>query len=621
MTANLGRLLALPVLTLGLVLLHRFGVPYLLPASVRRALHGRVGQTVAWGTTAFLTAVALWWPAGNTYESYRTFLVHTPLQIQGLAGLALALVPGVVAAEMWFARARFKAAHVALGVVCAVWLVFQAGRPVHLSAPDFDDFFVVDKLTATVDPYWFNDKPFFTIWDFPYRWTTATAGDLLGCFSINGWFALVFVALTALWLERALPDLLGPRWPRSPRLQAWLPWVLAFWLGPVVLSNTVPYELGCATWVLATCLALEWLRTASRAPPVFLALAALALARWLQEGGHNATAVAWLPVYVHGLLVLLRWRAPVVLQAWGAALFADGILDVLFRERRRLEETLENFDGRGMREVILWGLLPLVAALGVAWFTRRPATLTVRRFAALALERPRLSHVWLPYLLAGAAIYFFSNQANLGVPIPGSYAMERGHAWDYATNHARYALFFYPYLVVLVCLLLVPRGWPGLVGLGLCAIAWNAAYVVAFYRGPAKLPAAELGYRRNTRFLEAMRQVLPGLGASTTVSYLPIPRDHGDHYLIRAADPSRPFVSACSAAARRQPSQPLVVTGYSLGVIAKEQGPPDLLLAPPAALHGDVVVLRMDDFSPAALDVWCARRGVSIWNTEDEGRP
>jgi hypothetical protein len=498
---------------------------------------------------------------------------------------------------------------------CAAWFGVYAFLPVHLSAPDFDDFFVVDKLTSTVEPSWFNDKPFFTVWDFPYRLMTAAPGDPLACFRVNGWFALLYVLLTGLWLERALPTLLGAGWPASLRLRACLPWILACWLGPVVLSHTVAYELGCATWVLALCLSLESVRTGPKPSPAFLVLAMLALARWLQQGGHNATAMAWLPVYVHGFIVLRRWRASIPSQAWCAALTSDAVLDVLFRQRQRLDDTMNNFDTAQLRQVLEWGALPLFGALVLVWLLRKPPGRALSRFAVLALTR--LWHVWLVYLMAGGAIYLFANQANLGVPIPaGLRAMLRGRPWDYATNHARYAVFFYPFLVVLVGLLLIPRRRAGLLALGCCVLAWNAAYVVTFYASSGMGPAAHAGYRRNSRFLKAMQEGLGHIDRAVTVAYLPIPRDHGDHYLIRAADPSRTFVSACARSAREDPSQPLVLTGYTLVVISKEHPAPDLLQVPPANLGGDVVVLRMGDLSPAGLDAWCANPRVSVWSTE-----
>jgi hypothetical protein len=100
------------------------------------------------------------------------------------------------------------------------------------------------------------------------------------------------------------------------------------------------------------------------------------------------------------------------------------------------------------------------------------------------------------------------------------------------------------------------------------------------------------------------------------VAYVPIPRDHGDQYLIRAAEPSRRFVSACSGSARAQPSLPLVVTGYALVVIGKENAASSLFVTPHDPLAADVVTLRMADLSPAGLDAWCADPRVSVWSTE-----
>ncbi|MGH7295680.1 MAG: hypothetical protein ACRELB_12130, partial [Polyangiaceae bacterium] len=278
-------LLALAGLTLALALIHRLAARARHrygPAPGPPLSSGLAGlaRAAGWASAALLTALAVTWPDGNTYERYEAMLVATPLRLQALAGLALAIVPGFVALEAWLARPRSRVAHFVLAAVVVAWAAIHARLPIHLSAPDFDDFFVVDKLASRIDPGWFNDKPLFTFWDFPYRWTLGSGAGPLACFAINGWFALVYVVLTGLWLERALPELLGDKWPRSPWIRAWLPWLAAFWLGPVVLSHTVAYELACAAWVLAACLVLEELRTAPRLPPAFLALAVLALARW-----------------------------------------------------------------------------------------------------------------------------------------------------------------------------------------------------------------------------------------------------------------------------------------------------------------------------------------------------
>lgn len=576
----------------------------------------RLVSAAGWALAGLLTVLAVAWPDGNTYERYRQFLVEAPAHLQALAGLALLLVPAVVAAAGWFARPRSRAAHAVFLVACAAWFAVDAHLRIHLSAPDFDDFFVVDKLTATVDPNWFNDKPFFTLWDYPYRWSLGAPAGPLGCFAVNGWFAIAYVVLTGLWLERALPAMLGRRWPASSPLAAWLPWAAALWLGPVVLAHTVAYELACATWVLAACVVLERLRTARRAPPAFLALAILALARWLQQGGHNATAMAWIPVYVHALLVMRRWRAPVLGQAWGAALVVDAALDVLMRQRQRLDDTVNNFDTHQLRTIVRGGVVPLLVALAVLWLLRRPrARLAFPRFLALALDRPSVWHVWLAYLVAGAAIYLLANQANLGVPIPGYTALAKDIPWDYATNHARYAVTFYPFLATLLCVLLVPWGRAGVLLLAACSVAWNAAYVVRFYAGPRGVPAAVDGYRRNSRFLEAMQEALRGVPPAERVAYVPIPRDHGDQYLVRAADPGRHFVSVCAGSARDQPSLPVLVTGYALVVIGKENGM-GLFDVPAGALEGDLVKLRMGDLSPKALDAWCSDPRVAAWSTE-----
>jgi hypothetical protein len=297
---------------------------------------------------------------------------------------------------------------------------------------------------------------------------------------------------------------------------------------------------------------------------------------------------------------------------WGAGLLASAVLDVLLREQRRLGDSMTGFAG-AMPQIVLGGVLPVVAALVWLW-RKTPATWTLWRFVALSWRRPSGAHVWLAYLVPGAAVYLLANQHHFGVPIPGTWLFEL--PWDFATNHARYALFFYPFLVVLLALLLVPRGRRGLAALALCAVAWNAAYVLAFYCGPTGLPADLSGFRRNSRFMDAMSGLLPRLDGMPAVAFVPIPRDHGDHYLLGAVDPRRTAVSACSRWARARPDLPLVVSGHTLGVIGRKIDVQGLLSLEPAARRADVLMLRMHDLAPAGLDAWCAQPGMSGWVEE-----
>lgn len=572
----------------------------------------RAPPTLLYVTLA-LTALAITWPDGNTYEAYRTGLWEVPFWVQWCIGLVLVLVPGYITVRAWVAVRRPPAAHALALAACATWTAVYARLRMHLSAADFDDFFVMGKFVRAVMPGWQNDKSLFTFWDYPYR-VIEGAADPMTRFRINGWFALVYVALVGLWLERALSGLLAPR--LSPRVRAWLPWVAAMHLGPVVLSHTLHYELAAATWILVLCLVLERLRTGPDTPHELYVVAAVALARWLQAGGHNASAMGWMPVYLHGLLVLRQRGASAGAQVWVAVITASSALDILWRERAI--GAASSFDHSLTRLTLQGGVLPLVVALAWLWY-RTPRSWSLRRFVAFTWRRPTITHVWLVYLLCGAAIYLAANQGRFGVPIPGSSLSDPrpwhldDNQWHFATNHARYALFFYPFLVVLLARLLAPRGALGLAALGVCAIAWNAAYVVRFYDVPPEMSATEAAYRCNTRFLEVMRSRLPSLGSTDSAAFVPIPRDHGDHYLARVANPRLHMVPVCSSWARARPDLPVIISRHTAIVIgkdSKESRSPLFVTARATALREDVLVIRMRDLPPGDLDAWCARPDV-----------
>jgi hypothetical protein len=579
------------------------------------------------------------WPDIHRYEAYRALLIDAPLAMQAFAGAALALVPGWIALRGWLAIERPRWAHLLLAAVCGAALLVHTRLPVHLSAPDFDDFFVVDKFTGAVQEGWQNDKPLFTIWDYPYRLIeSAAALEPLDRFKINGWFALVYVLLLGLLLERALTDRLGQRWPRFSR---WLPWLAALHMGPLVLSHGIPYELACATWILTTSLVLDWMRTAAGAPSWPLLLGTLACARWMQANGHAATAMGWAPVYAHGVLVLRRWRAPIVPQVWAAALLVSAAIDMV--SRQRLGGTVGRLPGEKLLEILPWGIVPISLALVGLWWVRRPQDGAFLRFVARTWTEPSGGHVWLAYLGAGAAIYFFANHETFGLVIPATRNVVWNMPWDFGVNHARYALFLYPSLVVLLALLLLSRGGAlGLVILAAWAVAWNSPYVLTFYGGTAaagmsvigdhrtsllpesthrflgsvlgdptgrRLPG--VGYRRNSRFLEAARALMPRLAGEPVVAYVPLSRDHGDHYLVRAVDPKKAVVGACAPWARQRPELPLVVSDHTLDVLIEDGG--SRLIDAGAPYRGDVFVMRMAELPAEALDKWCGGRELAAY--------
>lgn len=551
-------------------------------------------------------------PDGKHFDDYCQWFLGVPMGAQIVLGALLAIGPGVIAYLAWRETPRPPAQLRWMLAGCALWTAIYAFLPVRLSAPDFDDFFVLAKFGGGVESNWHNDKPFFTAWDLPYR-LTMVGDDALARFRINGWFALLYVILTGLWLERLLPALLDRETAqRAPR---WLPWVAAIHLSPVVLANALHYELAAATWILAIGIALERARTAPCCPSAVSVLAWLALARTLQAYGDNSNAIAWVPVFLHGVLVARRWGSTSLLVG-AVVILGSSWLDIGWREHRAIQTALR-MEARQLIEVGVGGVLPL--SIGVWWLWRsKSESMRARDFIARALSRPARAHVWLTYLAAGAAVYLLANKSNFGVPIPGAMHLLARMAdvvidgqvvvWTMASNHARYAGFFYPWLAALLLWLFLPRGRRGAVALIACAGLWNLSYIVQFYGDTRRLSAVETTYGRNTIMLQAAREALLRLEDAPAVGYLPIPRDHGDHYLVRAVDPQRRVLSACAPEASEHPEIPLLVTGHTLRVIAESRAPVPLRDSLATSLQPlDIQSFTFGDLEPNELNRWCEK--------------
>ncbi|MFO0603390.1 MAG: hypothetical protein U0324_09465 [Polyangiales bacterium] len=562
--------------------------------ALRRARWGeRGGGTAAWLATLAFACLAVRWPDANRHRVWAALVRDAPVAAQSLAGVALALAPGVLVAEAWLASAPSRLAWALLAAACGAWAAVYPALPMHLSAPDFDDFFVVDKFLGVVARDWGNDKPFFTVWDYAYRALEPLAAlSPLERFRVNGWFALVYTVGLGLWLRRCFEAL-----PDGPARRA-LPWLLALHLGPVVLSHTLSYELPCGAWVVAVALLLERLHESS-APPLAV-IAALALARSLQAGGHNATAAAWLPVYAHGVLVLRARGASAGEVAWGVVLGASGAAGFARGELGAVTNTVSGFDAARFGRVLAWGWAPLAAcvASAAAALRWREGAGAVKRWALDAWRAPRATHAAAVYLAAGAFIYLSANQDNLGLPRPGAFALERELPWDYGANHARYALFFYPALVAMLGAAALRAKPLGLALLALFPPWWNGAYVTRFYRPPPGHALIEGGYHGNSRYLALARARLRGL---RSVAYLPIPRDHGDHFLALAARPDLKVSSVCGRGVG--PGEPMIITSHTADVLRREGAPPGFA----ELAREDVTLTTAGALPPTALARWCER--------------
>ncbi len=563
-----------------------------------------------WCGAVALSVFAVTRPDPNRFAVWRSLVRDAPVAAQALAGLALALAPGVLIADAFVANGRSRRAIGLLAAASALWAVVYPQLPMHLSAPDFDDFFVVGKFVGATLPTWFNDKPFFAVWDYAYRALEPLArSGVLERFRINGWYALLYVVATGLWVERclaALPDAI------APRVRRWVPWIATLHLGPVVLSHTLAYELPCAATILALSLLLERLRTSARAVDPLAIVAVLATARVLQAGGHNASAMAWLPVQAQGLLALRARGHGGGVLAWGAAIAASAAVDIGHRGFGALHGTARLFD-RGRFEFVLrngWAPLGVLVVMAAFHHRRAEGAGALGRWVADAWRAPRMTHTAACFLAAGAAIYLSANQDNLGLPIPGRWNMEQGRPWNFGTNHARYALFFYPALAALLAGAALPLRHIALPLLAAFPLCWNLAYVTHFYRSPPGFPLEEASYHRNTRYLAAARLRLAQ--RPREVTFLPIPRDHGDNFLARVAQPGLTVTPLCPTD-RSTSDAPLLLSAHTLAVLDQERAPPELV----RITTEDVALSPRDVVAAAPLAAWCARPALRPKAPED----
>ena len=127
---------------------------------------------------------------------------------------------------------------------------------------------------------------------------------------------------------------------------------------------------------------------------------------------------------------------------------------------------------------------------------------------------------------------------------------------------------------------------------------WNHAYVTQFYRTPPGFELPNGGYHRNTRYLTQARVALRD---HRRVAFLPLPRDHGDHFLFLAARPDGEVRSACEAVT--PDDLPFAITSYTAAVIRKEGGPAALV----QVARGALTLTTVGALPREALTRWCAR--------------
>ncbi len=575
-----------------------FSVPLLRVATAALLALG-VGLTV-WSTELRM--------AGNPLFAH-AMLFTQPLAIQAGLGLALVLVAGAFTGLLVlhaFPSSRARAVLLLGGIAL---LFAQSALPIHLSAPDFDDLFTVDKFLGSTAPAWLNTKPDFCSYDFLYRvgdfFVSGVSADRLARFRINAWFWVLYLANVLVLLRTTLAALAVERLGKHLVLFAAL--LAVSWLGPLVLSHTLAYELAGSTLFLLAFNLIEALRRSPASSHVRAAAVALiaACALFLQSFNFDASSVCWGIVYVHALLVLRHLAAPLleriaVVLALGAALWL-----ILGRDPGRY---VDPSDLKNPGQVIdyVMVLLPVAVVLVVTWRSVGGAAEMRTLFATLRGQMSEATALAV-YFLGGLVIYVHANQAKFGILFPNR---RRGFHWDYATNHARYGAFFFPFLFTAwaYALLRHPRLTPRtrFLALAFSWFAWNEPYVAEFYADPGETQGQHAPYRANDRTLAQAELLLAPRDPNETLGFLPIPRDHGDHFLLRAVRPQGAFSDLC-----RKPNDPAVQTvlfsWHTLDVLQESGVKTSIWRAgsPPLDMRRDVWLVPRAQFDPAWLNDWC----------------
>ena len=555
--------------------------------------------------------------AGNPLI-YHEMLIALPLAAQGGIGLLLLLVAswltGLLVLQT-FPSPRARAVF-ALGALTVV--LVHPLLPIHLSAPDFDDFFTVDKFIGSISPAWLNTKPDFCLSDFLYRigdlCVDGVAADRLERFRINAWFAVLYAANVAIVLQTALRSFAARQLGRRQSLFAGA--LALSWLGPVVLSHTLAYELAGATFFLLAFNSLEALRTRAvdgRCAAIGVVLV-LALGLTLQALNFDASSVCWAVVYVHGLLVLRDLRAPRLERLAGGVALLAGAWLVLGRDPGRYVDPADLSKFQQMLDY-LQVTLPIAVVLGVTWFSAGGRDEITAFFRSLRAGTTRATAIAL-YFVGGFAIYLHANQGKFGLLFPNR---RRGFHWDYATNHARYAAFFFPFLCVAWAwaLLRHPRLTPRVRLLLLAAswLAWNEPYILEFYADSGEVAGQHAPYRANDRTMTQLAGLLAPRDPSEVLGYLPIPRDHADHFLLRALWPQAAFTDICRA---REPSSAdltVVLSWHTLDVLRENGVTGSIWRADvrPPDLRREVWLVQRSQFAADWLNAWCGHFDRGEW--------
>jgi hypothetical protein len=475
-------------------------------------------------------------PPADAFGLYRRLLCDLSPTVQGLLGLALLLPAGIVTLHALVRTFPGRAVPAATIATVGFALAYPF-LPFHLSAPDFDDVFVVDKFLCAIGPDWHNNKPFFTVYDFLYRVPGLLPGpaEIGRPFAVNGWLYLLFQANLLLVLHRLVP------WPREsgrslPRIAA----VLALSnLGGLVLAHTVHYELAGAVFLLTgfhfvASIIEDDLSVPARRSAL---LAFCALSALMVPLTNKQMSILWMLGLVHGILGLSRAKALRSEPVMPLLLVVLAGLSFVASNELHRQLDLARFQA-GF--VVLLGAIALAAVLGVRRFFRSGAA---GRFFVGLDERDYRRTVSTAYLLTTTLAFVLPNQHQIGLPVALT------THWPLATNHARYSLPLYPFLAAAI-------GWGlrrlrnrtalALTLAGSLFAAWNFSYLFGFYASSPAFGEGGPAFQRNLRPVMALAAQLEDDG-SGPFFYLPIGRDHGDHFLLAAVRPGLIARNLCEA--------------------------------------------------------------------------
>ncbi len=536
----------------------------------------------------------------DTYERYRLLLHTVPLTLQGTIGLCLLLFASVLTLSL-FLRNAPAAWRPYAALIFLLWCLIYPLLPFHLSAPDFDDFFVFDKFMDSVQSNWANDKPFFCIYDYFYRISDLLPGKTSSPFlrfAVNGWIYVIFQLNFALILWRSLGDAALHALGRKGAVAALFLALLC--LGPVVLSHGLPYELAGAALYLLSFNVLESLRLSDmperRRESLLSAWCALILL--FQFYSTKQLNLMWLVAFGHaGLILFSMGRLKRHILLWIILLSASSM--IFFRVNSNgLARAVTNQVEPGF--IVFMAYVVVLALLAARSFYRSGR---LSQWVKDGDSENTTLLVYALYVFTGIVLMAFPNKLVPGIPFPLHF-----NEWDWGTNHARYSLLFYPFasaaagylafnlksvvprLLIVFTFLMLLKTLPfnsemaalllftlkatprrRMAFFILLAVIWNHSYLTGFYfslLGPENRVNTASSFQRNMRPYMELKQKIEKNTPGAQVFYLPIPRDHADNYLMRAVDPQSPIRNICNVA-KTEPDALLLISRNTQFVVEK----------------------------------------------------